>query len=1122
MTNISRERLIRVLHPEGRDIDSVDWSPDGKHLVIADDEGLEVLTNDGVQVWRKIIEDDPDEGDVDDPYVSWSPDGQWIASAGINTSVWNAMSGQLQLYVGPCSGRGSAFNPICWHPNSRLLAYWNNREIPRICIVDIVSREITLEFPVSDVDSISWSPDGSQLAIALCRTIQLHDSQTGACQKVLELWNKYYDYGDTYWVGNVCWSPDGRTLASGSGAEGTIRIWDSETGQCLYRLDAGGAVYKLNWAPDGRVLASCANDVQVRIWATDSGTELLKLDPQAKVTSPVAFSPDGSRLATISSSNKSEYLYNNKVFLWDVSDLVQTRFIANEGHRTLMKYIVRQAATIGRKVEQITRPLWVPHLPGAKGYCLGVIQENCRDNKSYLSNIGRGVAILPDGCTMVTGNYEGQVHCYDLQTGKILWHYTNEDYSEKYPNTINHISCSPNGKLLATGSIDEIVRILDVNNGKCIKRFITNSGDSWGINEVSWAPDSNRLASVSNYTGSIEVWSLSDDQPLLTLTYVDGNSVDWSPDGQFIVAESSKRNDSQNKFNKGLIIWSAITGEEIAFYKLNAPDHNYRISNIKWSPNGKYLALAIYHYTDNDELEDFFDGGGIYLWNVTTKSYNLKYDRYTNIVSHVTWSPDGKLIALSNDKSIRIWNTQTGKEIERFSCSEKTALCVAWSPNGAFLASSHLGESFRLWDTRHLSPSQTFTTFNSHPTQLFPNFPSLLPTALAQMHRLGIYPPLSLVQELLDLTGGHPINNSLAQLAQDPTTGIPDLIALRWSAPARIGLVALLLHKIPFPDWEPPSNTSPREISAALQTALNAQPIEPEAPPPPISLLREAGKLIDEKLLSLLTILGAKAVETEPALPLRLLSRVPDLPALSSLQRQLLGIRVCFGNRSGRSIGNAPGAERGQVSGVEASSKTDWISLLPSQLALPQPVVEYRHHRGELLFRTRELAEPPRLRPTVLLLDVTPPAFGPVEATTRIAAFAVANSLRQANIPVVLITNGEQQDRMLQLDNTENLVEIWTERTLAPANEVRTLKLANAVRTNLKDESGQEPMILLLTQPWFGAEKNIPRIQGLRGLFIQYPNIDVKPSIAHLCEKWETLAAGQTAELGQVLGYLMG
>ena len=762
---------------------------------------------------------------------------------------------------------------------------------------------------------------------------------------------------------------------------------------------------------------------------------------------------------------------------------------------TIEVYLARQAATIGRKVEQITRPLWVPHLPGAKGYCLGVIEGNCDDK---VENSGRGIALLPDKRIMVTGNFGGQLHCYDLETGLTIWQNTDKDCS-----VINDIACSPQGNLLATGSKDSIVRIWDASTGKCLKRF---KGHTDYVAKVSWSPDGRHLASASNDT-SIRIWDINSAKYLLTLDVDHGEfsgpwAVDCSPDGKFVATGDSYRSDGSALVQ----IWNINTGEQVTLC-----ENSGGIFTIQWSPDGKYVAFAGRSYD-------------ISVWNVDTRSQILNYKCHKDEVTCVAWSPDGYLLAsTSRDGTIRIWDTRTGKELEQFYHSDTEVLRVVWSSDGAFIASSHLDDSFCLWDTRHLLPSQTVTTYNLNTTQPLPTYPSLLPTALAQMHRLGIYPPLSLVQDLLDLTGGHPVNNSLTQLAQDTSTGIPDLIALRWSAPARIGLVALLIHKIPFSDeWEPPSNISPREISAALQTALKGESIEPKAPEPPISPLREAGKLIDEKLLSLLTILGAKAVETEPALPLRLLSRVPDLPALSSLQRQLLGVRVCFGNRSGRSIGNAPGAERGQVSGVEASSKTDWISLLPSQLALPQPVVEYRHHRGELLFRTRELAEPPRLRPTVLLLDVTPPAFGPVEAITRIAAFAVANSLRQANIPVVLITNGEEQDRILQLDNPENLVEIWTERTLVPANEVRTLKLANAVRTNLKDESGQEPMILLLTQPWFGAEKNLPRVSGLRGLFIQYPNMEVTPSIAHLCERYETLAAGQTAELGQILGYLMG
>jgi WD domain, G-beta repeat len=393
-----------------------------------------------------------------------------------------------------------------------------------------------------------------------------------------------------------------------------------------------------------------------------------------------------------------------------------------------------------------------------------------------------------------------------------------------------------------------------------------------------------------------------------------------------------------------------------------------------------------------------YEKSSIYVWNFETDSPILHCQGYVNNIKCVVWSPYGNLLAsASNDGTIRIWDTQTGKELEQFSCPDAYALRVVWSIDGAFLASSHLNDFFYLWDTRHLSPSQTITTFDPTPTQPLSTQFRLLPTALAQLHQLCIYPPLSLVQDLLNLTGGHPVDNPLAQLAKD--TGISQLIALHWSAPARIGLVALLLHKIPFPGWEPPPGISPREISTALQAALKGEPIQPEAPPPPISLLQEAAKLIDEKLLSLLTILGEQAIATEPALPLRLLSRIPDLPVLSTIQRQLLGVRVCFGDYTGRSMGNAPGVERGQVSGVETSSRTDWSSLLPSQLALPQPVLNYRYQRGELLFRTRLLAEPPRLRPTVLLLDVTPPTFGSIESITRIAAFAVANSLREAEIP---------------------------------------------------------------------------------------------------------------------------
>jgi ATP-dependent Clp protease ATP-binding subunit ClpC len=287
--------------------------------------------------------------------------------------------------------------------------------------------------------------------------------------------------------------------------------------------------------------------------------------------------------------------------------------------------------------------------------------------------------------------------------------------------------------------------------------------------------------------------------------------------------------------------------------------------------------------------------------------------------------------------------------------------------------------------------------------------------------------------------------------------------------------------------------------------------------------LQANARRIDDHLLNLLQILGEEVVAAEPSLPLRLLPRVSEIPLLNSLQRQLLGVKICFGEKAGCSSGSAPNAERGQVSGVENSRRTDWISLLPSQLALPQEVRDYRYFRGELLFRTRTLPDPPELRPTILILDVSPTTAGEIEDMLRLAAFALTRALYQAQVPVVLITPGDRQDGVISLEHPSDWVEIWTQQSPAPVNEVRLLRLAKAVQANLRSTSNQEPIILLLSQPWFGAEAKIASLSGLRGLFVQYPDYEEEePFLVSACDRWATLFPHEGADLGRALGYVLG
>ncbi len=62
----------------------------------------------------------------------------------------------------------------------------------------------------------------------------------------------------------------------------------------------------------------------------------------------------------------------------------------------------------------------------------------------------------------------------------------------------------------------------------------------------------------------------------------------------------------------------------------------------------------------------------------------------------------------------------------------------------------------------------------------------------------------------------------------------------------------------------------------------------------------------------------------------------------------------------------------------------------------------------------------------------------------------------------------------------------------------------------------------VLSHAWFGADENIPAAPNMHGLFVQYPNCDVRPAMAGACERWESVGAGETSNMLDILGRLAG
>ena len=138
------------------------------------------------------------------------------------------------------------------------------------------------------VNSVCFSPDGKWLATASHdHTAKIWDAASG--QEVLTL-------RDTNSVMSVCFSPDGKRLVSGGG-DYAVKFWDAESGRQLLALQGHtGAVLNVAFSPDGRRLASASGDRTVRIWNTESGQELLTLRGHKDHVRDVVFSHDGGRL----------------------------------------------------------------------------------------------------------------------------------------------------------------------------------------------------------------------------------------------------------------------------------------------------------------------------------------------------------------------------------------------------------------------------------------------------------------------------------------------------------------------------------------------------------------------------------------------------------------------------------------------------------------------------------------------------------------------------------------------------------------------------------------------------------------------------------------------------------
>ena len=289
------------------------------------------------------------------------------------------------------------------------------------------------------VYSVSFSPDGKTIASGSAdHTLRLWDASTRKLIRTLT--------GHTESVKSVSFSPDGKTIASGS-ADHTLRLWDASTGK-LIRTIKGHTdwVYSVSFSPDGKTIASGSRDDTIRLWEVSTGklirtikghTNTFHIVSSSTVNS-VSFSPDGK---TIASGSRDDMIR-----LWEVSTGKLIRTI--KGHR----------------------------------------------DQVY------SVSFSPDGKTIASGSQDDTIRLWDASTGKLIRTLTG------HTESVNSVSFSPDGKTIASGSWDDMIRLWEVSTGKLIHTLTEHTNV---VDSVSFSPDGRRIASGS-WDDTVRLWQLAD------------------------------------------------------------------------------------------------------------------------------------------------------------------------------------------------------------------------------------------------------------------------------------------------------------------------------------------------------------------------------------------------------------------------------------------------------------------------------------------------------------------------------------------------------------------------------------------------------------------------------------